>query len=54
MGLQQGLRLLGCSRWLHGVGESIASSVEREAFEETGTHVVPVKLIGIYAGPRFD
>ncbi len=36
------------------LGESIASSVEREAFEETGTHVVPVKLIGIYAGPRFD
>ena len=36
------------------LGESIVSSVQREALEETGAHVVPVKLIGIYAGPRFE
>ena len=36
------------------LGESIVSSVQREALEETGGHVVPVKLIGIYAGPRFE
>ncbi|RLT52289.1 MAG: NUDIX domain-containing protein [Chloroflexi bacterium] len=36
------------------LGESIVSSVQREALEETGAQVVPVKLIGIYAGPRFE
>ena len=36
------------------LGESVAGSAQREAFEETGTHVVPVKLVGIYAGPRFE
>jgi 8-oxo-dGTP diphosphatase len=35
-------------------GESIAGCVVREAFEETGLHVEPVRLIGVYSDPAFQ
>jgi 8-oxo-dGTP pyrophosphatase MutT (NUDIX family) len=36
------------------LGESFTECVQREAFEETGYHVEPQRLIGLYAAPEFD
>ena len=36
------------------LGESFTTCVKREAFEETGYHVEPVRMIGLYASPEFD
>ncbi len=36
------------------IGETFTDCVKREAFEETGFHVEPAKLIGLYAGPQWD
>lgn len=36
------------------LGESVVTSVQREVFEETGLQVEPIKLAGIYAGPRYS
>jgi ADP-ribose pyrophosphatase YjhB (NUDIX family) len=32
-------------------GESVSAAVVREVFEETGLHVEPVRLIGVYSDP---
>ncbi len=36
------------------IGESFAACATREALEETGYHVEPKKLIGLYCAPEFD
>ena len=36
------------------LGESFTACVQRETLEETGYHVEPVRLIGLYASPEFD
>jgi ADP-ribose pyrophosphatase YjhB (NUDIX family) len=36
------------------LGESFTACVKREALEETGYHVEPIRLIGLYASPEFD
>ena len=36
------------------LGESFTQCVQREAREETGYHVAPVRMIGLYAAPEFD
>ncbi len=36
------------------VGETFSKCVKREASEETGLHVEPIKLIGLYASPEWD
>ena len=36
------------------IGESFTDCVKREVFEETGYHVEPVRMIGLYASPDFD
>ena len=36
------------------LGETFTACVKREALEETGYHVEPIKLIGLYAAPEFD
>lgn len=35
-------------------GESISECVVREAYEETGLHVEPVRLVGVYSDPAFQ
>jgi 8-oxo-dGTP diphosphatase len=35
-------------------GDTIAGCVVREAFEETGLHVEPVRLVGVYSDPAFQ
>ena len=35
-------------------GESIADAVVREVREETGLHVEPAAVIGVYSGPAFS
>jgi 8-oxo-dGTP diphosphatase len=35
-------------------GETISACVVREAFEETGLHVEPVRLVGVYSDPAFQ
>jgi len=36
------------------LGESFTTCAKREAYEETGYHVEPVRMIGLYASPDFD
>lgn len=36
------------------IGESFVDCARREAREETGLQVEPVRLVGVYAGPRYD
>lgn len=36
------------------IGESFAACARREAREETGYHVEPTRLIGLYCSPEFD
>ncbi len=36
------------------LGESFTGCAQREAFEETGYHVEPIRMIGLYASPEFD
>jgi ADP-ribose pyrophosphatase YjhB (NUDIX family) len=36
------------------LGESFTQCAQREACEETGYHVEPIRLIGLYASPEFD
>ncbi len=36
------------------LGESFTGCAVREAFEETGYHVEPIRMIGLYASPEFD
>ncbi len=36
------------------LGESFTDCVKREVLEETGYHVEPVRMIGLYAAPEFD
>ena len=36
------------------IGESFTECVQREALEETGYHVEPTRLIGLYSSPEFD
>jgi 8-oxo-dGTP pyrophosphatase MutT (NUDIX family) len=36
------------------LGESFTACAKREAYEETGYHVEPVRMIGLYASPDFD
>jgi ADP-ribose pyrophosphatase YjhB (NUDIX family) len=36
------------------LGESFTDCVRRETLEETGYHVEPVRMIGLYASPEFD
>jgi len=36
------------------LGESFTDCAKREALEETGYHVEPVRMIGLYASPEFD
>ncbi|MGQ0603860.1 MAG: NUDIX domain-containing protein, partial [Anaerolineales bacterium] len=36
------------------LGETLAECCIREAREETGLHVEPVKLVGVYTGPQYD
>lgn len=36
------------------IGESFVDCAKREAFEETGYHVEPTRLIGLYCSPDFD
>jgi ADP-ribose pyrophosphatase YjhB (NUDIX family) len=36
------------------LGESFTACAQREAFEETGYCVEPVRMIGLYASPEFD
>jgi ADP-ribose pyrophosphatase YjhB (NUDIX family) len=36
------------------LGESFTTCAKREALEETGYHVEPVRMIGLYASPEFD
>lgn len=36
------------------VGESLAGCAAREAREETGLTVTPVRLVGVYSGPQYD
>ncbi|CAG0929855.1 Putative mutator protein MutT4 [Thermoflexales bacterium] len=36
------------------LGESFTLCVQRETLEETGYHVEPVRMIGLYASPEFD
>lgn len=38
--------------WEHG--ETLLDAVVRETYEETGWHVEPTHLVGIYAAPRQD
>lgn len=36
------------------IGETFSECVVREAFEESGLHVKPQRLIGLYASPQWD
>jgi len=36
------------------IGESFTDCVKREAYEETGYHVEPIQLIGLYCSPEWD
>ncbi len=36
------------------LGESFTACAQREALEETGYHVEPMRMIGLYASPEFD
>jgi len=36
------------------IGETLAECAMREAFEETGLTVEPVRLVGVYTGPQYD
>jgi 8-oxo-dGTP pyrophosphatase MutT (NUDIX family) len=36
------------------LGESFTECVQREALEETGYHVEPIRLVGLYSSPEFD
>ncbi len=36
------------------LGESFTACARREAWEETGYHVEPLRMIGLYASPEFD
>ena len=36
------------------IGESFAACAQREALEETGYHVEPTRLIGLYCAPHWD
>lgn len=36
------------------LGESFSQCCVREALEETGYHVEPVRAVGLYSGPQFD
>jgi ADP-ribose pyrophosphatase YjhB (NUDIX family) len=36
------------------IGESFTECVQREVLEETGYHVVPIRLVGLYSSPEFD
>lgn len=35
-------------------GESPADAVVREAWEESGLHVEPIRIVGIYGGPTYE
>lgn len=35
-------------------GETLLAATRREAYEETGWHVEPTALVGIYAAPKHD
>jgi 8-oxo-dGTP pyrophosphatase MutT (NUDIX family) len=36
------------------LGESFTQCVKREVYEESGYHVEPVRLVGLYSSPEFD
>jgi ADP-ribose pyrophosphatase YjhB (NUDIX family) len=36
------------------IGETFAECARREAFEETGYYVEPVRLVGVYSSPEWD
>jgi len=36
------------------IGESFAACAQREALEETGYHVEPTRLVGLYCAPQWD
>jgi len=36
------------------IGESFTECVQREVLEETGYHVEPIRLVGLYSSPEFD
>ena len=36
------------------IGETFTACATREAYEETGYHVEPLRMVGLYASPEFD